>query len=59
MVARNGNRMRSKTMEFVIAKKMDPRGERKKRTVAVMVRSGVTMLLMASFGSFPPPPGGS
>lgn len=47
-------------MEFVIAKKIDPRGERKKRTVAVMVRSGVTMLLMASFGSgFPPPPGGS
>jgi len=60
MVATNGNRTRSKTMEFVIAKKMDPRGERKKRTVAAMVRSGVTMLLNASFGSglLPPPPGG-
>jgi hypothetical protein len=56
-VAKNGSRNNKRTMEFVIAKKMEPSGERKNRTVAVMVRIGVMTLLMASLGpGFPPPP---
>lgn len=59
MVAKNGSKNNKRKMEFVIAKNMEPSGERKNRTVPMMVRIGVITLLIASLGSgFPPPPGG-
>ena len=56
--ATSGRRRRRRKIEFVIAKNMLPRGERKKATVAAIPSIGVTIDEMASFGSFPPPPGG-
>lgn len=56
--ATSGRRRRRRKIEFVIAKNMLPRGERKKATVAAIPSIGVTTDEMASLGSLSPPPGG-
>lgn len=53
-----GVRITKRTMEFVMAKKMEPKGDRKNRTVAAIVRMGVARLAILSSLSPPPPPGG-
>lgn len=45
-------------IEFVMAKKIEPSGDRKKRTVAAIPNMGVKKLWIASLGPCPPPPGG-
>ena len=56
--ATNGRRRRRRKIEFVMAKNMPPRGERKKATVAAIPSIGVTTDEIESFGSLLPPPGG-
>jgi hypothetical protein len=51
-----GVRIKKRTMEFVIAKKIDPSGDKKKRTVAAIVAMGVKKLVSESLGPPPPPP---
>jgi len=58
--ATKGVMSKRRKIELVIAKKMDPSGDRKKRTVAAINAMGWRKLEIASLGPppFPPPPGG-